>query len=170
MMMMNRKRKFISFLTRRRDFGTKATTATTIQPKSPSKATFSLSLAHAHPHHFRQHLRLTDGSLTAVPSISPLRPLLSLNIDARSHPSWNPRLRNRILLDEEGGEVARFRTKFANIMMLADEGAFLDDCADVVGAAAVAESQKKRMPPLEKKRPAGGSLAGKSGGGGGKKK
>lgn len=130
-------------------------------------AAFSHSLVHAHPHHFRQHLRLTDGSLTAIPSISPMRPLLTLNIDSRSHPSWNPRLRNQILLDEEGGEVARFRSKFATFNH--DQSGFLDDCADAVGASAIVERQQRRLPPLEKKRPGAGKTAA-GGGGGGKKK
>ena len=131
-------------------------------------AAFSHSLVHAHPHHFRQHLRLTDGSLTAIPSISPMRPLLTLNIDSRSHPSWNPRLRNQILLDEEGGEVARFRSKFASFTTN-DQSGFLDDCADAVGASAIVERQQRRLPPLEKKRPGAGKTAA-GGGGGGKKK
>lgn len=72
----------------------------------------SSASSHKNCHHFKQYIQLTDGSLSFVSSLSPQRPFVKLNIDSLSHPSWNLKLRDKLLLDDHG-EVARFKKRFA---------------------------------------------------------
>ena len=77
---------------------------------------------YVHPQKFIRLLKLTDGSTIRVTSLSP-PPLQAtnsapftvslLNLDSANHPSWNPELRDRLLLDDRG-QVAKFRAKFEN--------------------------------------------------------
>ncbi len=76
-------------------------------------ASTSATQIHVNPHQFKQYLQLTDGSITYVSSLSPSRPFVKLNIDSLSHPSWNPMLRDKLLLDDHG-EVAKFRKRFGS--------------------------------------------------------
>lgn len=72
-----------------------------------------------HPQKFIRLLKLTDGSMIRVSTLSP--PPISasnadytvtlMNLDSANHPSWNPELRDRLLLDDRG-QVAKFRAKF----------------------------------------------------------
>lgn len=75
-----------------------------------------------HPQKFIRLLKLTDGSTIRVSSLSPPPPqqvslnsapftVSLLNLDSANHPSWNPELRDRLLLDDRG-QVAKFRAKF----------------------------------------------------------
>ena len=75
-----------------------------------------------HPQKFIRLLKLTDGSTIRVTSLAPppLQQVNSapftvslLNLDSVNHPSWNPELRDRLLLDDRG-QVAKFRAKFEN--------------------------------------------------------
>lgn len=66
---------------------------------------------HAHPRLFWQIIQLTDGSTTRIASVTNSRPFVKVGVDALSHPSWNPRLRSQMLLNEHG-EVAKFRERF----------------------------------------------------------
>lgn len=73
-----------------------------------------------HPQKFIRLLKLTDGSTIRVTSLTPPNNTLQnsapfsvslLNLDSANHPSWNPELRDRLLLDDRG-QVAKFRAKF----------------------------------------------------------
>lgn len=76
-----------------------------------------------HPRKFVRLLKLTDGSTIRVTSLAPPPPTQQsdsapftvslLNLDSANHPSWNPELRDRLLLDDRG-QVAKFRAKFGN--------------------------------------------------------
>jgi ribosomal protein L31 len=74
-------------------------------------ASTSTDTLHIDPHRFKQYIQLTDGSVTCISSLSPQRPFIKLNIDSLTHPSWNVKLRDKMLLDDQG-EVARFRKRF----------------------------------------------------------
>jgi ribosomal protein L31 len=64
-------------------------------------------------------LKLSDGSTlrvgTLVPPAAASQPngcsVSLLTLDSANHPSWNPALRDRILLDDRG-QVAKFRAKY----------------------------------------------------------
>lgn len=71
------------------------------------------SKLHIHPQNFKQYIQLTDGSISYISCLSPSRPFIKLNIDSLSHPSWNSKLRDKLLLDDHG-EVARFRKRFGS--------------------------------------------------------
>ena len=106
-----------------------------------------------HPQRFTRLLKLTDGSLirvstlSAPPSNAPFS-FTQLNLDSANHPSWNPELRDRILLDDRG-EVSKFRTKFDG-----DSFADFSEMAPEVGRGSVVA--KKDVPikkaPLKKKK------------------
>ena len=70
-----------------------------------------------HPQKFIRLLKLTDGSiirvstLTPPPNSSSKASVSLLNLDSANHPSWNPELRDKLLLDDRG-QVAKFRAKF----------------------------------------------------------
>lgn len=71
-----------------------------------------------HPQKYIRLLKLTDGSIIRVSTLTPPPPNSSsqssvslLNLDSANHPSWNPELRDRLLLDDRG-QVAKFRAKF----------------------------------------------------------
>ena len=71
-----------------------------------------------HPQKFVRLLKLTDGSVIHVSTLTPPIPssphpftVSLLNLDSSNHPSWNPELRDRLLLDDRG-QVAKFRAKF----------------------------------------------------------
>lgn len=72
-----------------------------------------------HPQKFIRLLKLTDGSTIRVTSLAPPPTqhanftVSLLNLDSANHPSWNPELRDRLLLDDRG-QVAKFRAKFGN--------------------------------------------------------
>lgn len=75
-----------------------------------------------HPQKFTRLLKLTDGSSIHVTTLSPppVGPngpaqlsVSRLNLDSANHPSWNPALRDRLMLNEQG-QVAKFRAKFSN--------------------------------------------------------
>lgn len=75
-----------------------------------------------HPQKFIRLLKLTDGSTIRVTSLAPPPTQQAnsapftvslLNLDSANHPSWNPELRDRLLLDDRG-QVAKFRAKFGN--------------------------------------------------------
>lgn len=92
-----------------------------------------------HPQKFTRLLKLTDGStlhvltLTPPPMMDASQPSVSrLNLDSANHPSWNPVLRDRILLDDRG-KVAKFRARFADAQTAFAEE-FTDD-SDAVFAA-----------------------------------
>ena len=70
---------------------------------------------HAHSQLFRQTIQLTDGSTARIISVSSKRPWLKLGIDSLSHPSWNPTLRDKMMLSEDG-EVGKFKNKFGNMV------------------------------------------------------
>ena len=70
-----------------------------------------------HPRKGLRLLRLSDQSTVTVSTLSPPSPALPfavsrLNLDSTNHPSWNPALSDRLLLDDRG-QVARFRQRFA---------------------------------------------------------
>lgn len=67
---------------------------------------------HAHPQLFRQTIQLTDGSTVKIASVSSQRPFIKLGIDSLSHPTWNPALRNKLLLSENA-EVAKFKDRYS---------------------------------------------------------
>lgn len=67
-----------------------------------------------HPQKFRQYIQLSDGSVTFVTSISPQRPLIKLTTDSLNHPSWNPEIRYKLLL-EDNGQVSKFKNKYGNL-------------------------------------------------------
>ena len=80
-----------------------------------------------HPQKFVRLLKLTDGSTIRVTSLAPPPPqqissnsapftVSLLNLDSANHPSWNPELRDRLLLDDRG-QVAKFRARFGNNQM-----------------------------------------------------
>lgn len=70
-----------------------------------------------HPQKYIRVLKLTDGSIIRVSSLSPPPSndvpftVSLLNLDSANHPSWNPELRDKLLLDDRG-KVAKFRAKF----------------------------------------------------------
>lgn len=70
-----------------------------------------------HPQKYIRVLKLTDGSIIRVSSLSPPPStdvpftVSLLNLDSANHPSWNPELRDKLLLDDRG-QVAKFRAKF----------------------------------------------------------
>lgn len=67
----------------------------------------------AHPQLFRQTVQLTDGSTVRLVTISSQKPFVKLGIDSLSHPTWNPQLRNKLLLSEDA-QVTKFKDRFAN--------------------------------------------------------
>lgn len=85
----------------------------------------------AHPQLFHQTVQLTDGSTIRVVATSNARPFVKVGVDSLSHPSWNPRLRNRMQLSEHG-EVARFKERFSGMGegFLEDFGTMLDTSVD----------------------------------------
>ena len=72
-----------------------------------------------HPQKYVRLLKLTDGSSIRVSTLTPPTSTTSnvpftvsiLNLDSTNHPSWNPELRDRLLLNDRG-QVAKFRAKF----------------------------------------------------------
>lgn len=73
-----------------------------------------------HPQKYVRVLKLTDGSIIRVSTLTPPPnskanevpfTVSLLNLDSANHPSWNPELRDRLLLDDRG-QVAKFRAKF----------------------------------------------------------
>jgi ribosomal protein L31 len=71
-----------------------------------------------HPQKYVRMLKLTDGSTLRVSTLTPPVSTSSLpysvsllNLDSANHPSWNPELRDKLLLDDRG-QVAKFRAKF----------------------------------------------------------
>lgn len=98
-----------------------------------------------HPQKFTRVLKLTDGSLIRVstlcaPPSNADFSLTQLNLDSANHPSWNPALRDRILLDDRG-EVSKFRAKF-------NEGdSFADFASMAPEVGQVAVKSKKPAPP-----------------------
>ncbi len=100
-----------------------------------------------HPQKFTRVLKLTDGSLIRVstlcaPPSNADFSLTQLNFDSTNHPSWNPELRDRILLDDRG-EVSKFRAKFSN--EATDSFADFASMAPEVGQVTV--KAKKPAPP-----------------------
>ncbi len=98
-----------------------------------------------HPQKFTRVLKLTDGSLIRVstlcaPPSNADFSLTQLNLDSANHPSWNPELRDRILLNDRG-EVSKFRAKFEG-----DSFADFSLMAPEVGPV-VAKSKKPPPPP-----------------------
>jgi ribosomal protein L31 len=87
---------------------------------------------HTNPRLFKQFLQLTDGSTIFVSSLSPNRPFIKLNMDASSHPSWNPKLRDTLLLSDHG-EVAKFRNRFGS------------DDSDFTGAADMFDGDLRKV-------------------------
>lgn len=92
---------------------------------------------HANPRIFKQSLQLTDGSTIFISSLSPNRPFVRLNMDASSHPSWNPKLRDTLLLSDHG-EVAKFRNRFGS-----DESDFTGAAEMFDGTIRKVDSQTK---------------------------
>lgn len=80
-----------------------------------------------HPQKYIRWLKLTDGSMIRVSTLSPPPNSTSnvdytvtlMNLDSANHPSWNPELRDRLLLDDRG-QVAKFRAKFEKKQLLQD--------------------------------------------------
>lgn len=69
---------------------------------------------HVHPRLFHQYIQLTDGSAVRIVGVSNKRPFLKLGVDALSHPSWNPVLKNRMLVSEHE-EVTKFKERFEHV-------------------------------------------------------
>jgi len=63
---------------------------------------------------------------------------MKLNIDSQSHPSWNSKLRDKLLLDDHG-EVARFRKRFGG----EGENIFAEAAVGFSGQTRKLDSQEK---------------------------
>lgn len=109
----------------------------------------------AHPQRFNRILKLTDGSLIRVSSIVPppanaQASFTQLNLDSVNHPSWNPELRDRILLDDRG-EVAKFMAKFETGDSFADFASMTPDLSSQTPTMGVKKPAKKAAPSKKKK-------------------
>lgn len=93
---------------------------------------------HIHPRLFNQYIQLTDGSAVRIVSVSDKRPFLKVGVDALSHPSWNPVLKNRMLVSEHG-EVTKFKERFEHVT---DE-ASLSSFDGLVGVISAKVAKKK---------------------------
>lgn len=88
-----------------------------------------------HPQKFIRVLKLTDGSIIRVSTLTPPPNLTSqasvslLNLDSANHPSWNPALRDHLLLDDRG-QVAKFRAKFEKAASETDNFSASSDYSD----------------------------------------
>lgn len=95
-----------------------------------------------HPQKYVRVLKLTDGSIIRVSTLTPPPPSSTnvvpftvslLNLDSANHPSWNPELRDRLLLDDRG-QVAKFRAKFEKNSSNTDENENISmDYGDFLG-------------------------------------
>lgn len=108
---------------------------------STSSATTAL---HQHPREFKQYIQLTDGALSCITTLSPSRPFMRLNIDSLSHPSWNPKLRDQLLMADHG-EVAKFRKRFGT-----SEMDFSNAAEKFSGEVRKLASQTQSAPPRQK--------------------
>lgn len=109
----------------------------------------------AHPQRFNRVLKLTDGSLIRVATIVPppanvQASFTQLNLDSLNHPSWNPELRDRILLDDRG-EVAKFMAKFESGDSFADFSSMAPDLSAQTRTMGVKKPAKKAAPAKKKK-------------------
>lgn len=83
-----------------------------------------------HPQKYIRLLKLTDGSIIRVSTLTPPSTnstsnvpftVSLLNLDSANHPSWNPELRDKLLLDDRG-QVAKFRAKYNQTASTDDSG------------------------------------------------
>lgn len=59
-----------------------------------------------------RRIELTDGSTFIVSSTSSLKPKIKLSVDSLIHPSFNPHMRNKLLLGESL-EVTKFKERYS---------------------------------------------------------
>lgn len=57
-------------------------------------------------------VELTDGSTFLVSSTTSLKPKIKLSVDSMVHPSFNPHMRNKLLLGESL-EVTKFKERYS---------------------------------------------------------
>lgn len=83
-----------------------------------------------HPQKYIRVLKLTDGSIIRVSTLKPPSTnstsnvpftVSLLNLDSANHPSWNPELRDKLLLDDRG-QVAKFRARYNQTASADDSG------------------------------------------------
>lgn len=107
----------------------------------------------AHPQTFRQTVQLTDGSTIRVVATSNVRPFVKVGVDSLSHPSWNPRLRNKMQLSEHG-EVAKFKEKFSSMddTSLEDFGDMMDTNTSKAATVKPPPAKRPTSKPARKKQ------------------
>lgn len=92
-----------------------------------------------HPHHFRQILEMTDGSCIETTCMSSKRQFVKLALDSLNHPSWNPSLSDKSLIDEQG-KISKFEKRFGDVADLD----FLDSIESAPQAMTVASAKKTK--------------------------
>lgn len=64
-------------------------------------------------------VELTDGSTFLISSTTSLKPKIKLSVDSMVHPSFNPHMRNKLLLGESL-EVTKFKERYSFLRGIGD--------------------------------------------------